>query len=150
MGMPLNGGVLQVTLVLAAALAILNLWLSIRVGQVRRSEKISVGDGGNDRVIRRMRAHANFGENAWLVLMLVFAIELSIGASVWLWAAAAVFAVGRVLHGLGMDGWSAGRAAGTGITMLLQLLLAIWAIAVALDDRRSDSGPAVEVVTPQG
>jgi hypothetical protein len=139
----------QITLVLAGSLALLNLWLSIRVGQVRRSEKVSIGDGGNDRVVRRMRAHANFGENGWVVLALVLAIELSVGSSVWLWAAAAVFVVARVLHGLGMDGWGAGRGLGTGGTMLVQLLLGLWAIAIPLTADRAD-GPAVESVTAQG
>lgn len=74
----------QVTLVLAGCLAILNLWLSFRVGKVRGSEKVSVGDGGNERVIRRMRAHANFAENGWIVLALVLAIELAVGSSLWL------------------------------------------------------------------
>jgi hypothetical protein len=140
----------QVTLVLAAALALLNLWLSVRVGQVRRSEKVSVGDGGNDRVIRRMRAHANFGENAWVVLALVFAIELSVGPSYWLWAAALLFVVARVLHGLGMDGWLVGRGGGTGITMLVQLLLAIWAAVIAAQAGSTPTAPGTEMVMPQG
>jgi hypothetical protein len=141
----------QVTLVLAAALAVINVWLSIRVGQVRRSEKVSVGDGGNERVIRRMRAHLNFAENAWIVLALVFAIELAQGSSVLLWVAAALFVIGRVLHGLGMDGWGAGRGAGTAITMVLQLVLAGWAIGVVIAaDRTRQVEPTVEVVTSQG
>lgn len=140
----------QVTLVLAAALAIVNLWLSIRVGQVRQSEKVSVGDGGNDRVIRRMRAHANFGENAWLILALVFAIEVSDGSSGWLWAASLAFVVGRIAHGFGMDGWKPGRAIGTGVTMLLQLLLAGWSVAIALSAERAADVPSIEMVSPQG
>ena len=140
----------QVTLVLAAACALLNLWLSIRVGAVRRTEKVSVGDGGNDRVIRRMRAHANFTENGWVVVALVLAIELSVGASPWLWGAAALFVIGRIGHGLGMDGWMTGRAAGTGITMAVQLALAIWAIALPLTADRAVDQPMLETTVPQG
>ncbi len=139
-----------VSLVLAASLAILNVWLSLRVGQVRRSEKVSVGDGGNDRVIRRMRAHANFAENAMIVLALVLVIELAVGTSVWLWAAAALFVVARVLHGLGMDGWGAGRGAGTAVTFLLQLVLALWAIAIPFTVARADAVPMTEAVPAQG
>ena len=62
---------LPITLVLAAGLALINIWLSFRVGAVRRAERDSVGDGGNDRVLRRMRAHANFAENAPLTVILV-------------------------------------------------------------------------------
>ena len=140
----------QITLVLAAALALVNLWLSVRVGRVRGAEKVFVGDGGNERVIRRMRAHANFGENAWIVLILVLAIELTVGSSIWLWAASALFVLGRVGHGFGMDGWYPGRAGGTAITMLVQLVLAIWAVALPLTAHRATSGPAIETTVPQG
>jgi uncharacterized membrane protein YecN with MAPEG domain len=139
-----------VSLVLAASLAILNIWLSLRVGQVRRSEKVSVGDAGNERVIRRMRAHANFAENAMIVLALVLVIELAVGTSVWLWAAAALFVVARVLHGLGMDGWGTGRGAGTLVTFLLQLLLALWAIAIPLTADRLAPTTTTEAVPAQG
>ena len=140
----------QVTLVLAGACALLNLWLSFRVGAVRRAEKVFVGDGGNDRVIRRMRAHLNFAENAWLVVVLVLAIELSVGSSPWLWAAAGLFVLGRIGHGIGMDGWYAGRAGGTGITMGVQLALAIWAVAIPLTAHRTAAAPTVDATVPQG
>jgi uncharacterized protein len=120
----------KVTLVFAAALVVLHLWLSMRVGRVRGSEGVSVGDGGNERVIRRMRAHANFAENAPLTLGLVLAIELSFGASLWLWGAAAAFVGARVLHGLGMDGWYPGRSIGTVLSFGLELALAVWAVAI--------------------
>ncbi|MGB3737756.1 MAG: MAPEG family protein, partial [Pontixanthobacter sp.] len=68
---------LPTTLCMAAAAAITALWLMIRVGQVRNSQNVSVGDGGDDRVIRRMRAHANFVETTPFALVLVAAIELT-------------------------------------------------------------------------
>ena len=139
-----------VALVLTAACALLNLWLSMRVGQVRGQEKVSIGDGGNERVIRRMRAHANFTENAWLVVALVLVIELSIGTSVWLWAAAGLFVLARIGHGLGMDGWSIGRTGGTGITMVVQLALAVWALAIPLTAHRTGGTPTTDVTVPQG
>ena len=139
-----------VSLVLAAALAVVNLWLTIRVGQVRGAEKVSVGDGGNERVIRRMRAHANFTENAWLVMALVLVIELSVGSSLWLWAAAGSFVLGRILHGRGMDGWSFGRMSGTLLTMLLQLALAIWATAIPLTQRAEAPAETIEMAPAQG
>ncbi len=50
---------LPISLTIAAGAALLNLWLATRVGRVRGQEKVSIGDGGNDRLIRRMRAQAN-------------------------------------------------------------------------------------------
>jgi uncharacterized membrane protein YecN with MAPEG domain len=126
--------ILATTLSAAASAAVINIWLSVRCGQVRTAEKILMGDGGNDRLIRRMRAQANFIENTPLVLMLIAALELARGGSTWLAAVSAVYMLGRVLHGLGMDGgaMAKGRMIGTIITLLTQLGLAIWAIATAL------------------
>jgi hypothetical protein len=50
--------ILPIALTAAAAAAIVNLWLGIRIGQVRTREKISIGDGGNEALIRRMLALA--------------------------------------------------------------------------------------------
>jgi uncharacterized membrane protein YecN with MAPEG domain len=54
--------ILPITLSAAGAAALINLWLAIRVGRVRTSEKVLMGDGGNEGVIAAMRAHANFVE----------------------------------------------------------------------------------------
>jgi len=117
---------LPITLTMVAAAALVNVWLMIRVGQVRTSEEVSVGDGGNEKVIRRMRAHANFGESTPLVLLLLAAIELTQGSSTWLWVVGGVFVFGRVAHGLGMEGTSfkVGRFLGTIISMLALVGLA--------------------------
>ena len=123
--------VIPVTLTVAAACALVNLWLQVRVGQVRGSQKVSVGDGGNERVIRRMRAHANFVENAPFVLALVLALELTRGPSGWLWAAGALFVIGRLLHPFGMDGLRHARTIGIALSMLVLAGLALWAVVTA-------------------
>ncbi|NBO21638.1 MAG: MAPEG family protein [Rhodobacteraceae bacterium] len=125
---------LPITLGAVAAAALINIWLSIRCGQVRTAEKVSVGDGGSDKLIRRMRAHSNFNENAPIVLIMIAALEFAHPASTALAAVAGVFMLGRVAHGLGMEGGSfgMGRMIGTLITLLTQLGLAIWAIMSAM------------------
>ena len=125
---------LQTTLCLAAAAAVINLWISIRVGQIRHAAKVSVGDGGNEALTRRMRAHANFIENTPLVLILIAVIELSTKGGTWLAAIGALFMLGRVCHALGMDGGrlQALRGIGTLVTMLTLLGLAVVAILIAL------------------
>jgi uncharacterized protein len=126
--------ILPITLTAAGLAALINIWLSIRVGQVRTREKVSIGDGGNDAVIRRMRAHSNYIENAPFALALVAAIEISKGTGTpgWLWWVMIVFMVGRVAHGLGMDGgaFGKGRMIGTLTTMLTLLGLGIYALAI--------------------
>jgi uncharacterized membrane protein YecN with MAPEG domain len=125
--------ILPVTLTSAAAAGILAIWLMIRVGQVRQSESVSVGDGGNDKVIRRMRAHANYIESTPFVLVLIAAIELSGKGEPWLAWIAGVYFVGRVLHAFGMDeGFGKGRMIGTIVTMLTLLGLGIVAALIAM------------------
>jgi len=121
---------LPVTLTIAAGAALVNLWLMIRCGQARTKESVSVGDGGNEFVIRRMRAHANFVESAPFVLILLAALEATAGTSNWLWGVGILYIVGRLAHGLGMDGGALGkgRMVGTLISMLTLAGLAIWAL----------------------
>jgi uncharacterized membrane protein YecN with MAPEG domain len=122
--------ILPVTLTAAGASALINLWLAVRVGQKRKVAKVWVGDGGNEPLIARMRAQANFIEYTPIVLILFALIELASGTSMLLWGAMAVFLVGRVAHGFGMDGWMVGRSFGTLATFIVTVGLALYAIAV--------------------
>ena len=124
--------ILPIALSLAAACALVNLWLSTRVGQVRRRTGVWVGDGGAEPLVRRMRAQANFAENAPFVLVLVTLIEVCAGCSQWLAILAGLFVLARLVHPFGMDGWGPGRMFGAIGTMLAQLLLAIWAVAIPI------------------
>tara|TARA_R110001599_G_scaffold247920_5_gene447951 strand:- start:10981 stop:11376 length:396 start_codon:yes stop_codon:yes gene_type:complete len=125
--------ILPITLTIAGAAALINIWLMIRVGQVRSSEKVSIGDGGNENVIRRMRAHSNYIESAPFVVLLVAAIELASTTSpTWLWIVSGLYLLGRVAHGVGMDNgkFGKGRMVGTIITMLTLLGLGVYSIAI--------------------
>ena len=97
---------------------------------VRRSEKISIGDGGNERLTARMRAQLNFAEYAPIVLILIALIELAVGTVDWLWWVAALFVAARILHPFGMDGWKPGRAIGIGLTFLILAGLALYAASI--------------------
>lgn len=127
--------ILPITLCAAAAAAVLNIWLSIRIGMVRTTKKISIGDGGDMELIARMRAQANFIENTPIVLVLIAVVELARTGNVWLMGVAAAYMLGRVAHGVGMDGGPLGfmRGVGTMATMLTQLGLGTWAVSIALD-----------------
>ncbi|WP_422061790.1 MAPEG family protein [Sphingopyxis sp.] len=143
--------ILPISLTIAAGAALLNLWLTMRVGRVRGTEKVSIGDGGSEPLIRRMRAHSNFVENTAFVLILLALVELGLGSSIWLWAVGALYLVGRILHALGMDGMMWGRMAGTIITMVTQLGLAITAVAIVYLTPVSFSSKVVEteIVAPK-
>ncbi len=121
---------LPITLTIAAGAALVNIWLMVRCGQARTKSSVSVGDGGNEFVIRRMRAHANFVESTPFALILIAAIEATQGSPNWLWYVGIAFIFGRLAHGLGMDGgtFGKGRMVGTIITMLTLLGLAGYAL----------------------
>ncbi|WP_299193393.1 MAPEG family protein [uncultured Erythrobacter sp.] len=124
---------LTVTLASAAAAAILNIWLMLRIGAIRRAAEISIGDGGSEPLQRRMRAQANFIESTPFVLILIAAIELAGKGAPWLAYVAGVYFIGRILHAYGMDGASLkwGRFVGTIVTLLVLLGLGIFAALVA-------------------
>jgi len=65
-----------ITLATAAAAVALNIWLGARVVRSRRDHGVRIGDGGNEAVLRRMRAQANFIENApfFLILLALWAV----------------------------------------------------------------------------
>nr|WP_295632717.1 MAPEG family protein [Novosphingobium sp.] len=124
---------LKTTLCLAAAAVLINFWLSMRIGKLRTTLKISVGDGGNEQVMRRMRAQANFVENVPLSLILFAAIEAAGKGGMWLAPLGAVYMIGRICHAIGMDGnFSAGRPIGMITTMVPNLALVVVAVLTAL------------------
>jgi uncharacterized membrane protein YecN with MAPEG domain len=122
--------ILPVALAATGASAVINLWLGMRVGRVRVAEKISIGDGGNPRLIARMRAQLNFAEYTPVVLILIALIELAQGTQLWLWAVAALYILGRILHPFGMDGTRFARTIGTTITLLTMAGLGIYAALI--------------------
>ena len=123
---------LPIALTATGAAALVNFWLSWRIAQVRTAENIWVGDGGSPKLTARMRAQLNFAEYAPVVLILIALIEAAKGYQLWLAVVAGIFVVGRVLHGLGMDGWRAGRMASMICTAPVMIGLAIYALVIAL------------------
>ncbi len=75
------------------------MWLSINVGQVRSRERVSMGDGGNARVIRAMRGQANFVEYV-PVCLIQLVLMAGLGAPLWLLHPLGIaLTLGRLLHG---------------------------------------------------
>jgi uncharacterized membrane protein YecN with MAPEG domain len=123
---------LTTTLCFAAAAVLVNFWLGMRIGKLRHSEKVSVGDGGKDSLIRRMRAQANFIEQTPLTVILVALVEMAGKGGNWLATACALFIIGRIAHAFGMDDtFKPGRAIGMLTAMLFQLVLIVVAVMAA-------------------
>jgi uncharacterized membrane protein YecN with MAPEG domain len=133
---------LPITITIAAAAALINTWLGVRVSRLRRQHHVSIGDGGNPLVAARMRAHANFVEYMPLFLILLGLVEAARGSSPWLWGVAILFTLGRLAHPFGMDrpAPNALRLGGMVVTWLVLLGLAFYALTIPYFDR-TRAGP---------
>jgi len=120
-----------VTLASTVASTLLNLWLGGRIAALRKQFRVSIGDGGQEPLLRRMRAQANFIENAPFVLILLGGLELSGANRAGLAAIAVIFIVARILHPIGMDGSEKQRFRMFGMmgSSLATLALILWAIS---------------------
>ena len=135
---------LPITLTIAGAAALMNVWLGLRVSMVRRHHKVSIGDGGNSAVATRMRAHSNFIEYTPFFLILLALVELARGSATWLWAVGIIFVLGRLLHPFGMDRPAPNfmRIAGMVITWACLLGLAAYALSLPYMQDRKAGGPS--------
>ncbi|THD36075.1 MAG: MAPEG family protein [Sphingomonas sp.] len=124
--------ILPITLVMAAAAGLINIWLAIRVTQVRSKAGVWLGDGGSEPLVARTRAHLNFVEYAPFVLILIALIESARGTSLWLWLVGVAFILARLCHGLGMDPTAPRilRRIGAMTTLAVLLGLSVWALVI--------------------
>ncbi len=125
--------ILHVTALYAAILALILIVLSMRVIAVRRRQRIAIGDGGDDALARRIRAHGNFTEYVPLALILMLAAEQA-GPPEWmLHALGASLVIGRISHAWSLSAHSIpGRTIGMSLTFLVIIGGAALAVAAAI------------------
>jgi uncharacterized membrane protein YecN with MAPEG domain len=101
---------LPITLNAAALCAGLQVTLTALVIARRAQSGISLLDGGDTALTRRMRAHGNFTETVPLALLLMGLLELAAAPRNLLWGLAGLLIVGRLLHAAGVitrgDNWA--------------------------------------------
>jgi len=94
---------ISVTPLYAGLIALLFVYLSLRVITVRRSDKISLGDGGKSDMAYRIRTQANLAEYAPLALILLAMAEWQ-GAPGWVVHLLGLsLLTGRILHAWGLS-----------------------------------------------
>ncbi len=122
---------LYITTLTAAALSLLCVMMALKVIGIRRRDKISVGDGGSDELLRAMRAQANLLEYAPLTLILLACAELNGVHWIILVLLAMVFVAGRILHPVGIkDANAPGKARVLGMILTLNVMLALSVINI--------------------
>ena len=93
----------RITVLYAAPLIALFLVLTFRVMGLRFPKQIMIGAGGDPRLERAARVHANFAEYVPLFLVALMAAELC-GTPAWaLHACGAAMLLGRISHAAGVS-----------------------------------------------
>ena len=127
---------MHVTGIYAALGALLIVVLAIRVVWLRNKEKVGIGAGGNERLARAIRAHANAVEYLPTALLLLLILDL-VGTEPWLLhLLGIVLIVVRVVHALGLSsnaGYSVVRLLGMVLTLtviIAMIALLLWRFVV--------------------
>lgn len=136
---------MMITLVTAGCCGLLYFVLTMRVGQLRHAHGVSLGDGGNDALLSRIRAHANFAEFVPIILILMGLIEMRTGVTETLTATGVLLLLIRIAHAAGMarPAPNALRMAGAAGTSIILVGLSIWAIVLAYSHHAYALPPAV-------
>jgi len=125
-----------ITPVFAGLLALLYVVLTVRVIAARRSERIGLGDQGNRKLMRRMRAHSNCAEYVPISLLLLLMLELMDGAPLLLWVLGTVLVAGRLAHAYGFSQepeLGQLRVAGMALTFAVVVVAALANLVLAIN-----------------
>ncbi len=121
---------LQVTTLFIGVFVLVQIPMTVMVGYRRAVTGIQFFDGGDQTLLRRMRAHGNYTETVPIVLLAMAAAELT-GAPTWLlWGGGVSLLVGRLMHAavLVLRGWGLPRAIGMILTFVPMLGFGAWCI----------------------
>ena len=121
------------TPLVAAVLLLLVTLLASYVSGLRVALKISMGDGGDRRMFRAIRAHANALEHVLPFLLLLFFYELRAGAAAPIRLLGGLFVAARIAHAVGMiRGPFNLRRLGASLSVALELWVAVALLRTAL------------------
>ena len=126
---------MTITVLYASVLALWFFILSIRVIRHRGTQNIALGDGGNNSMLRRIRAHSNFAEYAPIILLLMGLLEFAGVGPVMLHVIGLLLLAGRFAHGWALsftDGNVPGRVGGMILTFAALIIAAVRGLLLAL------------------
>ncbi|HEY8034979.1 MAG TPA: MAPEG family protein [Methylobacter sp.] len=116
----------MITSIYASLSALLIVRLSVAVIKLRRKNRVSVGDGGNEELQLAIRAHSNAVEYIPITLMLLLTLELNGAPKILIHLLGATLLIGRILHAMGLPAKDfRKRVLGMQITIYLLIGLAI-------------------------
>jgi len=128
---------LPITALYAGIFAIFALFLSFKAGSLRGKTGISVlyGEPQNMELAEKVRVHQNFLEYVPMIIILMGAIELNAGSSIFLHVVGVALIVSRIAHAIGLKADNIGhpgRLVGAGGTALITIVAAVYAIWIAI------------------
>ncbi len=94
---------MTITAFYASLLAVLFLFLSVRVIGWRRERRIEIGHGEDAQLLRRMRVHANFAEYVPFTLLLMALAENLGPPHILTHLVGVTLITGRLLHAYGLS-----------------------------------------------
>ncbi|MDP1666402.1 MAG: MAPEG family protein [Methylobacter sp.] len=116
----------MITSIYASLSALLIVKLTLAVIKLRRKNRVSVGDGGNEELQLAIRAHSNAVEYIPVTLMLLLTLELNGAPRILIHILGAALLIGRILHAMGLPAKDfKKRVLGMQITIYLLIGLAI-------------------------
>ncbi|RCS22205.1 hypothetical protein DUT91_19655 [Phyllobacterium salinisoli] len=100
------------------------------VGMRRVQTGIRFLGGGDDTLLRRMRAHGNYTETVPIALLAMGCAEVLGMPSAALWSGGALLVAGRIAHATQIlrTGWGLGRSVGMVLTFLAMLEFGAWSL----------------------
>ena len=99
-----------ITSITAGILLILQMLLAFTVSGARGQKDVWVGDGGQDSLLRAIRLHGNFAENAGIFVAGFTLLELSKFSPTLLAVLCAAFILARLAHAVGLSQANTGNA----------------------------------------
>lgn len=115
---------LPITTLVTGILAVAQVPLTILVSYMRGRTGIQFLDGGNETLLRRIRAHANFVETVPITLIAMACAELAGASSGTLWRGGICLLAGRAIHV-----WAALNVRGWGVPRIVAMVLTFYAMA---------------------
>lgn len=118
----------MITILYAAVLAIIYLFLTARVIFARNALRIGIGDGGDTSLSRLIRVHGDFAEFVPFALLLIFLTDYAGYPPIIIHALGIMLVMGRILHAWGLGGSigsSPGRVGGVVLTLLVFAVCAV-------------------------
>ncbi len=113
----------------AAILALVYVYLSARTIGFRRKSRVSIGDGGDQELLRAVRMHANFAEYVPISLILLTFVELQAAPLLLVHVLGSLLLIARISHAYGISSVQAKgifRVGGMAGTFTAITIAAIW------------------------